>query len=272
MDSGDHNKNQSAKLIGKNVILKLKPHAFDGETGEKSVRSEIVDKCYWCVLFIYCFLFQYEIFNIVDPAISKKQYMAVSKQKFLLPPLPSANHDDSNMASCRYHCGYDCKYNLMFTHQQVCGGRPRYEMEHMPGMKFNYTCNICQRSCGRMFEMLKHFKFSQCLPEIPPLQANKRKREWPITLVIACCNCETICSTKYNVNRHFARNKACERQKQELVALYDSAKVKEQIDIEEMIDFDPMANQPIQQAVQDLLTPSFSARFHKKKKQLVVAL
>lgn len=228
--------------------------------------------------FIYVLLsfqlysFQCEIVKIVNPVPSteanllakKEKYMAVSKQKFLLPPLPSAN-PDRNMASCRYHCGYECKQNLMFTHQQVCGGRPRYELEHMPGMKFNYTCNICQRSCGRMFEMLKHFKFSQCLPEIPPLLANKRKREWPITLVITCCNCNTICSTKYNVNRHFERNAACKRQKQELVALYDSAKARKQIDIEEMIDLDPMANQPIQNAVQDLLTPSFSGRSHKKK-------
>lgn len=45
MDSGDDNNNRSNKLVGKKVIVKFKPYAYDRETGERSVRSEIVDEC-----------------------------------------------------------------------------------------------------------------------------------------------------------------------------------------------------------------------------------
>lgn len=220
----------------------------------------------------YLCSFQYEIVGIQNPSPSpsivlteaklhakKERYVPVSKQHLMLPPLPSANQD-SNMARCRYYCGYECHQKLILTHQQGCGGRPRYEMEYMPGMKFTYTCNICHRSCGRMFDMLKHFQFGMCLPELPPFLANKRKRAWPISLVKTCYNCDTVCSTKYNVDRHFSRKAACEKWQNELIAENNSAEVKAQIDIEEMIDLDPMVNQP----VHDLL--STPPRIRSKRK------
>lgn len=156
----------------------------------------------------------------------------------MLPPLPSTSAE--NLSKCRYHCGHECAKALILTHQRACVGNPRYELDHMASVKYTYTCNHCRH---RLFDMLKHFRYGTCLPDLPALPKNKRKREWPITVVKMCHHCSTIFSTKYNADRHFSRMLACQERKNEIITENDSDELYEQFQIDEINNIDPMAVQ-----------------------------
>lgn len=177
----------------------------------------------------------------------KKRYVPISERNSVLPPLPSTSTEPGRTKSrCRYHCGYECVEQLILTHQKTCFGHPRREMDDMPGIRYNYTCNYCGRTCHRMFDVLKHFKFGLCLPELPPLLENKRKREWPITVEKSCYHCGNIFSgRKSNIDRHFKRKSECNNKRTQLIAENNSFEVTQQIEIDEVNSIDPIAYQTI---------------------------